>query len=101
MAKTSAVNRNIAREAMVKRDRSKRAKLKEQMMDRGAPVEERFEASMRLAQLPRNGSRTRVKLRCALTGRSRSNYRKFKLCRIALRDLASAGQIPGMVKASW
>ena len=101
MAKTSAVNRNINREAMVKRDRSKRSKLKEQMMDREAPVEERFEASMKLAQLPRNGSRTRVRLRCALTGRSRSNYRKFKLCRIALRDLASAGQIPGMVKASW
>ena len=101
MAKTSAVNRNVNREAMVKRDRSKRSKLKEQMMDRDAPVEERFEASMKLAQLPRNGSRTRVRLRCALTGRSRSNYRKFKLCRIALRDLASAGQIPGMVKASW
>ena len=101
MAKTSAVNRNMNREAIVKRDRSKRGKLKAQMMDRGAPVEERFEASMKLAQMPRNGSRTRVKLRCALTGRSRSNYRKFKLCRIALRDLASAGQIPGMVKASW
>ncbi len=101
MAKTSAVNRNINREKLVKRDRSKRGKLKAQMMDRDAPVEERFEASMKLAQLPRNGSRTRVKLRCALTGRSRSNYRKFKLCRIALRDLASAGQIPGMVKASW
>ena len=101
MAKTSAVNRNLNREAIVKRDRSKRSKLKEQMMDREAPVEERFEASMKLAQLPRNGSRTRVRLRCALTGRSRSNYRKFKLCRIALRDLASSGQIPGMVKASW
>ncbi len=101
MAKTSAVNRNINRERIVKRDRSKRGKLKAQMMDRDAPVEERFEASMKLAQLPRDGSRTRVKLRCALTGRSRSNYRKFKLCRIALRDLASAGQIPGMVKASW
>jgi small subunit ribosomal protein S14 len=56
---------------------------------------------MKLAQLPRNGSRTRVRLRCELTGRPRSNYRKFKLCRIALRDLASSGQIPGMVKASW
>ena len=101
MAKTSAVNRNIAREKVVKRDRSKRSKLKAQMMDRDAPVEERFEASMKLAQLPRDGSRTRVRLRCALTGRARSNYRKFKLCRIALRDLASSGQIPGMVKASW
>lgn len=101
MAKTSAVNRNIAREKMVKRDRSKRGKLKAQMMDRDAPVEERFEASMKLAQLPRNGSRTRVRLRCEVTGRSRSNYRKFKVCRIVLRDLASSGQIPGMVKASW
>ena len=101
MAKTSAVNRNIHREKVVKRDRSKRSKLKAQMMDRDAPVEERFEASMKLAQLPRDGSRTRVRLRCALTGRSRSNYRKFRLCRIALRDLASSGQIPGMVKASW
>ena len=101
MAKTSAVNRNIKREKMAARDSAKRKKLKEQIMDREAPVEERFEASLKLAQLPRNGSRTRVKLRCALTGRSRSNYRKFKLCRIALRDLASSGQIPGMVKASW
>jgi small subunit ribosomal protein S14 len=101
MAKTSAVNRNVKREKMVKRDRSKRGKLKAQMMDRDAPVEERVEASMKLAQMPRNGSRTRVRLRCELTGRARSNYRKFKLCRIALRDLASSGQIPGMVKASW
>jgi small subunit ribosomal protein S14 len=101
MAKTSAVNRNIKREKMAARDKSKRSKLKEQIMDREAPVEERFEASLKLAQMPRNGSRTRVRLRCALTGRSRSNYRKFKLCRIALRDLASSGQIPGMVKASW
>jgi small subunit ribosomal protein S14 len=101
MAKTSAVLRNIKREKMAARDKSKRSKLKEQIMDREAPVEERFEASLKLAQMPRNGSRTRVKLRCALTGRSRSNYRKFKLCRIALRDLASSGQIPGMVKASW
>ncbi len=101
MAKTSAVNRNIKREAMSKRDAAKRKVLKAQVMDREAPVEERFEATMKLAQLPRNGSRTRVRLRCALTGRSRANYRKFKLCRIALRDLASSGQIPGMVKASW
>ncbi len=101
MAKTSAVNRNIKREKMSQRDAAKRKVLKAQVMDRDAPVEERFEATMKLAQLPRNGSRTRVRLRCALTGRSRANYRKFKLCRIALRDLASSGQIPGMVKASW
>jgi small subunit ribosomal protein S14 len=101
MAKTSAVNRNLKREKMAARDNAKRKRLKEQIMDREAPVEERFEASLKLAQLPRNGSKTRIRLRCALTGRSRSNYRKFKLCRIALRDLASSGQIPGMVKASW
>ncbi|WP_158806186.1 MULTISPECIES: 30S ribosomal protein S14 [unclassified Acidisoma] len=101
MAKTSQVNRNAKRQAMVIRDKSKRAALKSILKDREVPVEERFEASVRLAQLPRNGSRTRVRLRCELTGRSRGNYRKFRLCRIALRDLASSGQIPGMVKASW
>ncbi len=101
MAKLSQVNRNKKREKMAARYRSRRAKLKAVTMDRDVPVEERFDASMKLAQLPRNGSRTRVRLRCELTGRSRGNYRKFKLCRIALRELASAGQIPGMVKASW
>ena len=101
MAKVSQVNRNAKRERMAARDKTKRAALKSVLMDREAPVEERFEASMKLAQLPRNGAKVRVRLRCALTGRARANYRKFKLCRIALRDLASAGQIPGMVKASW
>jgi small subunit ribosomal protein S14 len=101
MAKTSQVNRNKMRERMAKRDLSKRLALKSVVMDRTLPVEERFEATMKLAQLPRNGARVRVRLRCELTGRSRANYRKFKLCRIALRDLASSGQIPGMVKASW
>ncbi len=101
MAKTSQVKRNIKRMAMVKRDKSKRAALKSIVMDRESPVEDRFEASLKLAQLPRNGAAVRVRLRCELTGRSRANYRKFRLCRIALRDLASAGQIPGMVKASW
>jgi len=101
MAKTSSVNRNKKREKMAARDRSKRAKLKAVTMDRDVPVEERFEASIKLAQLPRNGSRTRVRLRCELTGRPRANYRKFKLSRIMLRELGNAGQIPGMVKASW
>ena len=101
MAKTSAVNRNHKREKMAGRDRDKRQKLKEIVMDRTLPVEDRFNASLKLAQMPRNGAAVRVRLRCELTGRSRGNYRKFKLCRIALRDLASAGQIPGMVKASW
>jgi small subunit ribosomal protein S14 len=101
MAKTSAVNRNKRREVMAARDRTKRAALKAIMMDRSLPVEDRFNASIKLAELPRNGAAGRVRLRCELTGRSRGNYKKFKLCRIALRDLASAGQIPGMVKASW
>jgi len=101
MAKLSQVNRNKMRERMAARDKSKRMALKEVVMDRELPVEDRFNASLKLAQLPRNGASVRVRLRCELTGRSRGNYRKFKLCRIALRDLASSGQIPGMVKASW
>jgi small subunit ribosomal protein S14 len=101
MAKTSQVNRNQMRMKLAKRDKSKRAALKAIVMDRTLPVEDRFDATMKLAQLPRNGAANRVRLRCELTGRSRANYRKFKLCRIALRELASSGQIPGMVKASW
>jgi len=101
MAKTSQVNRNGKRERMTKRDKGKRAALKAIVMDRTLPVEDRFDATMKLAQLPRNGAAVRVRLRCTMTGRSRGNYRKFKLCRIALRELASSGQIPGMAKASW
>jgi len=101
MAKTSQVNRNAKRERMAARDKAKRGTLKAIVMDRTLPVEDRFDATLKLAQLPRNGAKIRVRLRCALTGRARANYRKFKLSRIALRDLASAGQIPGMVKASW
>ena len=69
--------------------------------DRALDMEQRFEAAQKLAELPRNSSRIRIRLRCELTGRSRGNYRKFKLCRMALRDLALTGQIPGMVKSSW
>ena len=101
MAKTSQVNRNANRARMAARDKGKRAALKAILMDRSLPVEDRFNASLKLAQLPRNGAAVRVRLRCELTGRSRGNYRKFKLSRVVLRDLASAGQIPGMVKASW
>ena len=101
MAKTSQVNRNKMRERLASRDKGKRKALKDIVMDRTLAVEDRFNATLKLAQLPRNGAKVRVRLRCELTGRSRGNYRKFKLCRIALRDLASAGQIPGMVKASW
>ena len=101
MAKTSQVNRNRMRMRLTARDKSKRAELKSIVMDRTLPVEDRFNATLKLAELPRNGARVRVRLRCELTGRSRGNYRKFKLSRMALRELASAGQIPGMVKASW
>jgi small subunit ribosomal protein S14 len=101
MAKTSQVNRNARRAYMAKRDKAKRAVLKATVMDRTLPVEDRFDATLKLAQLPRNGSPVRVRLRCELTGRSRGNYRKFKLCRIMLRELGNEGQIPGMVKASW
>jgi small subunit ribosomal protein S14 len=86
---------------MAQRDKAKRAALKAIVMDRSLPVEDRFDATMKLAKLPRNGAAVRVRLRCELTGRPRANYRKFKLSRVALRDLASTGQIPGMVKASW
>ena len=101
MAKTSSVNRNTKRERMAKRDKVKRGALKAIVMDRSLPVEDRFDATMKLAQLPRNGAAVRVRLRCAITGRSRGNYRKFKLSRNMLRELASSGQIPGMVMASW
>ncbi|QDH13146.1 30S ribosomal protein S14 [Formicincola oecophyllae] len=101
MAKLSAVTRNNRRAAMAKRDKTKRTALKNIINDRNLPIEERFEATIKLAAMPRNGSETRVRLRCRLTGRPRANYRKFGLSRIALRELASTGQIPGMVKASW
>lgn len=101
MAKTSAVEKNKRRERLSKLHASKRAELKSIVMDRSRPVEERFEATLKLAQLPRNGARNRVRLRCELTGRPRGNYRKFKLSRNMLRELASSGQIPGVVKASW
>ena len=101
MAKTSSVERNRKRERMTKRDSGKRAALKAVLKQKDASPEERFAAMLRLAEMPRNGAAVRVRLRCELTGRSRGNYRKFKLCRVALRELASSGQIPGMVKASW
>jgi small subunit ribosomal protein S14 len=101
MAKTSSVQKNKRREKLSALHAGKRAALKDVVMDRALPVEDRFEASIKLAQLPRNGARVRVRLRCELTGRPRGNYRKFKLCRNALRELANSGQIPGVTKASW
>jgi len=101
MAKKSSTEKNNRRIRLVKRYAGKRDKLKSIANDMSLAPEERFAARLKLAELPRNSSRVRVRLRCELTGRSRGNYRKFKLCRMALRDLALTGQIPGMVKASW
>jgi small subunit ribosomal protein S14 len=101
MAKTSSVEKNNRRARLSKLHKAKRAALKSVVMDRERPVEERFEATLKLAQLPRNGAAVRVRLRCELTGRPRGNYRKLKLCRNMLREMANTGQIPGMVKASW
>lgn len=101
MAKKSAIEKNKRRERLVMRYADKRARLKATADDLSVPAEERFAARMKLAEMPRNGSATRIRNRCEITGRPRSVYRRFKLSRIALRDLASKGQIPGMVKASW
>jgi small subunit ribosomal protein S14 len=101
MAKTSSVERNKKREKLARQYANRRAKLKAIATNREASPEERFEAVLKLAELPRNSAPSRVRLRCEVTGRSRGNYRKFKLCRIQLRELGSKGQIPGMVKSSW
>ena len=101
MAKVSMVEREKKRQKMVKQHAAKRAALKAVISDQSKPMEERFRASLKLAQLPRNSSATRLHNRCALTGRPHAYYRKLKLSRIMLRDLASFGQIPGMVKSSW
>ncbi len=101
MAKKSSVEKNKRRMRLVKQFAAKRAKLKAIANDKNLPIEDRFAARLKLAELPRNSAENRVRLRCELTGRPRGNYRKFKLSRIALRELAATGQIPGMVKSSW
>ncbi len=101
MAKKSAVEKNARRARLVKKQAGKRARLRAMARDRSLPPEERFQAYLKLAEMPRNGAAVRVRNRCQLTGRPRAYYRKFRLSRIALRDLASVGQIPGMVKSSW
>ena len=101
MAKTSSIEKNHKRERMSKQQGPKRATLKDIVMDRTLPVEDRFNASLKLAALPRDGAKVRVRLRCELTGRSRGNYRKFRLSRNMLRELGNQGQIPGLTKASW
>jgi small subunit ribosomal protein S14 len=101
MAKTSAIERNKKRQKMAARYAARRARLKAAAVDESLPQEERFAARLKLAEMPRNSSKTRIRLRCQLTGRPRSVYRKLRLSRIALRELASKGQIPGMIKSSW
>ena len=101
MAKKSAVNRNEMVRKLVKQFAAKREELKAIANDESLPLEERFEARLKLAELPRNSSKTRIRNRCEVTGRPRAYYRKFRLCRVQLRDLANKGLIPGVVKSSW
>lgn len=101
MAKKSAIEKNEKRKRLTIRFKEKRDRLKAITRDRSLPAEDRFDAQLKLTEMPRDGSAVRVRNRCMLTGRPRGNYRKFKMSRIALRELGSAGQIPGLVKSSW
>ena len=101
MAKLSSINKNNRRAKMAKQFSARRAKLKAIVMNRDLPIEDRFAAQIKLSELPRNSAKNRFRNRCELSGRPRAVYRKFKLSRIALRELGSFGQIPGLVKASW
>lgn len=101
MAKKSMIAREVKRQKLVEKYAAKRAALKEIANNQDLPMEERFKARLKLAKLPRNSSATRLHNRCQLTGRPHAYYRKMKISRIALRDLGSAGQIPGLVKSSW
>ncbi|TAK49150.1 MAG: 30S ribosomal protein S14 [Xanthobacteraceae bacterium] len=101
MAKKSSIEKNNRRRRMVKQFTDRRMKLKAIIGDKELPMDERFAAALKLAELPRNSSKTRIRNRCELTGRPRGVYRKHKLSRIALRELGSKGLIPGLVKSSW
>src|SRR6186713_1706970 len=101
MAKTSSINKNKRREKMAKQYAGKRAKLKAMAVDDKLSPEDRFEARIKLAEMPRNSSPTRIRNRCEISGRPRAFYRKHKLSRIALRELGSKGMIPGLLKSSW
>ena len=101
MAKKSSIEKNNRRKKMAKNAAPKRERLKAIIADRSKPMEERFAATLKLAEMPRNSSVTRVRNRCELTGRARAVYRKNKLSRIAIRDLGSRGLVPGLVKSSW
>ena len=101
MAKRSSIEKNKRRITLSSQDLSKRQALKDLIMNKNTPIYERFQAQMKLAKMRRNGARSRIRNRCALTGRPRGFHNRVKLSRIALRDLASHGQIPGMNKSSW
>ena len=101
MAKTCMIQKEIKRKKLAARFSKRRQELKDRIMNKDTSMEERFDAVMTLARMPRNGAKIRQRNRCELTGRPRGNYRKFKLSRIKLRELASAGQIPGVMKSSW
>ena len=101
MAKTSAVEKNKRRRKTVASQAGKRASLKAIVMNQSLPIEERFQATLKLASLPRDGSKTRVRNRCEVTGRPRAFYRKLGMSRIALRELGNSGKVPGIVKSSW
>ena len=101
MAKKSSVEKNNRRQKMTKNAAPKRARLKAIIADKQKPMEERFAATIKLAEMPRNSSKTRQRNRCALTGRPRAHFRKFRLSRIAIRNLASRGELPGVTKSSW
>ena len=101
MAKKSAIQKDKYRRKLVAQHAAKRARLKAIADNRDLPMEERFQARLKLAEMPRNGAKIRIRNRCEVTGRPRAFYRKFKMSRIALRDLGSTGQVPGLVKSSW
>ena len=101
MAKTSSIQRNLKRIRLSKKFYEKRKKLKMIIKNKKLPLVERFEAQLKLAKIPRNSARSRIRNRCEITGRPRGVYRKLRISRIALRELASSGKIPGMTKSSW
>ena len=101
MAKTSSVEKNNHRRALTQQYAAKRKRLKDAANDEKRPAEERFAARLKLSEMPRNGSKVRIRNRCEITGRARGYYRKLKLCRNQLRELSSQGLVPGMVKSSW
>jgi small subunit ribosomal protein S14 len=101
MAKTGKLERNKLREKLSRQSAGKRKRLKEIVSNKSTPIEERFEAVLKLAQMPRNSNPTRVRNRCEVSGRPRAVYRKLKVSRIAMRELGNMGLIPGLVKSSW